>query len=671
MQAATVAQDRTVEAASDVSAERSPSPIVGGIVGALLGFGCGISAFLKAYYDLEVWGWIGLGLLAVVIALLIGGRRPNGVAFPLALGGLIALWLWSLLSMVWAESSDEALLVANRWLLYAAFFLVVAFIARRRWGGLALLGGVAAGGLVTVVYLTVNLLGPGASDLFSGQRLAAPLEYTNGMGTYLLVGAFWPSMALAERARPVPVAALAAGVASLTASLLLLTQSRGLAAAAVVSVVIVMAVLPGRVARGWLLVLVVAGLAASAPALLDIYQGGNGARADTSTVHHAAKIALIAAASVAAAWGGALLLIRPMANRDPAGVRYASRDPADAAHRIGAITLAGVLAAGLVVFASLSGRIAHEVSSQYNAFVHPGPSGGPAASTNRLISGAGTRYDYWRIAWEDFTAHPLDGVGAGNYEVSYFRKRVTEENVRQPHSVELQVLGETGIVGGLALLAFLIGVYLAGFQRRRLGRGGSIERAMVVAALGGFTAWLVHTSVDWMALMPGMTGMALCGAAVLTAYDGRTGGSRRLPLSFAAVGVVLIMLGAVFLARATIAQRLEVDGESRLASNPTQALHDAQRSLAFNGASVPARYLESAAYTRMGDYARSRGALFAALQQEPNNWLTWALLGDVAVRDRDFRTASVYYRHALVLNPRDPTVAAAAKDPRSALAQVR
>ena len=40
------------------------------------------------------------------------------------------------------------------------------------------------------------------------------------MGSYLLVGAFWPAVALAERTRSIPVAALAAGLASLTASLL-------------------------------------------------------------------------------------------------------------------------------------------------------------------------------------------------------------------------------------------------------------------------------------------------------------------------------------------------------------------------------------------------------------------------------------------------------------------
>ena len=660
MEVATVAQGRAVESASARPDRRVAPPVLGAVVAAILGFGCGISAFLQAYYDLEVWGWIGLGLLAVVIAFVVGVRRPRGLAFPLALAGLVGLWLWSLLSTVWAESSDQAMLVANRWLLYAAFFVVAAYLARQRWGALALLGGVAAGGAATLVYLIVELLGSGPAHLFILNRLADPLEYSNGMGSYLLVGAFWPAVALAERTRPIPVAALAAGLASLTASLLVLTQSRGVAAAAVVSVILVMAVVPGRVTRGWLLVLIGAALAAAASPLIDVYHGG-GPVPSTSTIHHAVTIALIAAASVAAAWGGALLILRQVVGP---GSEQTLR-------RMGVIGLSGLLVAGLIVLAILSGRIADDVSSQYNAFVHPGSREQQGGSTGRLISGAGYRYDFWRIAWDDFKAHPLNGVGGGNYDVSYFRKRATIESVRQPHSVELQVLAETGIVGGLALLAFAIGVYLGAYQRRGLARASPLGRAMIVASLGGFTAWFIDTSVDWMSLMPGMTGMALCGAAVLTASDGTLGESRRLRRPVAAAAVVLVVLGAVLLGRATVAERLKLDGEAHLASNPTGALHDAQRSLAFDGASVEARYLESAAYEQMGDYARSRGALIAAIEQEPSDWVTWGLLGDLAGRHGDFRTARFDYRRALALNPREPSIKAAVRNPRSTLDQAR
>jgi hypothetical protein len=660
MQAATAVEGGALTAESASPTERRIPRVASAALAALLGFGCGISAFMQTYYGVDVWGWIGLGLLAIVIAFVLGLPRPRGVAFPLALAGLVALWLWSLLSTVWAESSDQAMLVANRWLVYAAFFAVAAYLARDRWGALALLGGVAAGGAATLIYVAIELLGSGAAHLFILKRLADPLEYTNGMGAYLLVGAFWPAVAVAERARPIPVAAAAAGVASLAASLLLLTQSRGLAVAAIASAILVMAIVPGRVARGWLLVLVLAGLAAAASSLFTVYQA-DGNIPGASTVHHAAAIALIAAAGVAAAWAGGLLVVRAVERR------HSQRKPRD----FGTIALCGVLAAGLIVLATFSGRIADDVSRQYDTFVHPRPHGGPVASTSRLISGAGSRYDYWRIAWADFKAHPVGGVGAGNYDFSYFRNRTSVENIQQPHSVELQVLGETGVIGGLALLAFVIGVYLGAFGRRPLATVSSLGRAMIVVALGGFTAWFVQTSGDWMSLMPGMTGMALCCAAVLTASEGSAVAPRRLSRALVAAGVVLILFGAVFLGRATLAERLRLDAENHLANNPSQALHEAQDSLAFNGSSVQARYVESAAYERIGDHALSRGVLLSAIRQEPGNWLTWALLGDLAVRRRDFRMAGVAYRRARALNPRDPEVAAAARDPRSLVYQLR
>ena len=74
--------------------------------------------------------------------------------------------------------------------------------------------------------------------------------------------------------------------------------------------------------------------------------------------------------------------------------------------------------------------------------------GEPTAS--RLATGAGNRYDYWRVAVDAWREHPLTGVGAGGYDKPYFAHRTTAEDIRQPHSLPLQVLAELGIVGGAA-----------------------------------------------------------------------------------------------------------------------------------------------------------------------------------------------------------------------------
>jgi hypothetical protein len=629
-------------------------------VAGLLGFGCGISAFLQSYYDLAVWGWIGLGLLAALLVLFVGAGAPRRPAFWIAVGGLVALWAWALLSSTWGESSSQAILVANRWLVYAAFLAVASWLLRDRWAALALLGGVAAGGVAIVAHLAVELLGSGAPALFVGRRLADPIGYVNGLGTYVLVGAFWPAVAVAERARPIVLSALGAGMASLAASLLVLTQSRGVAAAAAVSIVVVLAAIPGRLPRAWLLVLVGGGLAAAAPTLLDVYSSTTALEPTRAAAQSAGEAALLVAAVVALLWGAGLSLFRAL--------------PESAARAVAGVGLGAILflaVAGVIALVVLSGRISDDVSRQYDAFVHPGqPAAGATASASRLTSGSGNRYDYWRIAWHDFTDHPVRGVGAGNWPVSYFLERTTSEDVRQPHSVELQALSELGIVGGLALLVFVVGVYVGLLRRRWPSRGDPTTRALTVAAAGAFTGWLVHTSVDWMALMPGLTGIALAGAAVLTG-DEAEGGARRRPLPWPALAVALLVIGigASFLVRQTLADRYRIDGQAQLASSPQQALRDANRALAYDSDLLAAWYLKAAAYARLGDYASSRATLLAATRREPHAWVTWALLGDLSVRGRDFAGARAAYGRAFELNPRNTELRTLAANPRVALRQ--
>ncbi len=135
--------------------------------------------------------------------------------------------------------------------------------------------------------------------------------------------------------------------------------------------------------------------------------------------------------------------------------------------------------------------------------------------SSRFTTGAGNRYDYWRVAVDQFADDPLKGVGAGNYDRTYFLERRTTEDIRQAHSIELQTLGELGLVGGILLAVFLVAIG-AGFARRaRAAKDDLRVRGLTVAAGGTFAVWLVHTSVDWLHLIPGLTGIALCSAAVL------------------------------------------------------------------------------------------------------------------------------------------------------------
>ena len=118
------------------------------------------------------------------------------------------------------------------------------------------------------------------------------------------------------------------------------------------------------------------------------------------------------------------------------------------------------------------------------------------------------------------------GVGAGNYARPYFRRRATTEDIDQPHSVELQVLSELGLVGLLLLACLIGGVAWGAVRARRRIRGSELRLAIATCGIGMFTAWLLQASVDWMHLLPGLTAIALAGAAVLLWPRASPGGER-------------------------------------------------------------------------------------------------------------------------------------------------
>jgi tetratricopeptide (TPR) repeat protein len=444
--------------------------------------------------------------------------------------------------------------------------------------------------------------------------------------------------------------------------------------------------LPGRSRRlpGLLLVGVGVGLARAPLLAVYHYAGAGGVPARVG--HAAGRAALLAALGVGIAWAVVVVLESRVTAADPGR--------AGRLRRAGSAVLA-VLLLGAVIGAGASApRIEHTVSSQWRAFTHLSENG-DANSTiqqpgqSRLLSGGGYRYDYWRIAWNAWRADPVIGIGAGNYDRVYFARRATPEDIRQPHSIELQALSELGLVGGALLLALVVGA-VAGVRRMRAEALASPRTlGLLVAALGVSVSWFAQTSVDWMHLRPGVTAVALAAIAVLvsgrsqpdgggSAVHPRTGtarvplGRRRRGGRTADVFGGAVVAGALVLAGASLSRQGLADlyrsrAQSDLAANPRGALREANRSLSFDPDAVASYYAKAAALARFDDAAAARDALRAALGQEPHNFVTWTLLGDIAVRQGRLRAAQADYVRALALNPRDSSLAALAANPRAAV----
>jgi UDP-GlcNAc:undecaprenyl-phosphate GlcNAc-1-phosphate transferase len=637
--------------------QRSPS-LVEGLVLVFITTVCGLSPALFGFYKLSVWGPIALVVLAVLLGLTIARPASPRPTALVAIGGLVFLWLWALASVGWSESADQALLDANRWMLYAAVFTVLVLLLRDDRLGRLLMAAATAAVVAFGLYLCARLLLPDSGEMFLNRRLNDPLGYVNGQAGYLLL-ALWPLVAAAERTRSHLLSGAAVSAAVLLAGLALLGQTRAVVPAVIVSAVVLVAVLPGRGARLWALVAIAAGVGLAAGPLLAVYDSATGSQQPDEGTIRAGVLALIGAAVLAGGiWAAARYAAGHAVSRSPQRARMAS---------VVALAAVGLVVAvgGFVAVGNPVDRARTEVRAFKNL-----DSGSAAESRTRFTSGGGNRYDYWRVAANQFKDHPLKGIGAGNYDRTYFLERRTVEDVRQAHSLPLQVLGDLGLVGGVGLLLF-VGAVLAGFARRARAAARGSERDLTLAVAGGgmFLVWLVHTSVDWLHLIPGVTGIALCGAAVLVAPWSRVdAGARRSPVRLA-VGVtcaLVVLAGAVLVGRATLADKYRSESQEIVASDPGKALGRAADSLSLNDEALPAYYARAAAYARVNDYDRARGALLEATRREPHDFVTWGLLGDLALRRGNLDQAKRAYARASQLNPRDTGLKQAARDPRAA-----
>ena len=617
-----------------------------GITAAVVTAAISVSALAGGLYDFSRWGLLAGVLLAVLVGMVISGQvRSFGPLTP-ALVALVALAGWAAASMLWADSAGRAWTESNRLVLYAAALAVVAGALRTRRDVRAALAIVAVVIAAAALWTAVALLA-GDAGAFLDHRLNSPIGYINGTAGLFLMG-LWPLLAVAERCDEPRLSGAAAALAVVELNLLVLTQSRAIVPALLLTVLLALVAFPGRVRRLWALLAVAAGAAAAAPWTLAVYADRVALRPSAVPEHLAAAAALatlVAALAIGALWAGVTLL-----RRRPHG------QPAERAATAAAILAIAAIALTLVV--ATGDPVAH-VKREWHAFTTLQVDD---TARTRFTGAGGFRYDLWRVALEDFQHHPARGVGAGSYGLSYYQQRRQQENVRQPHSLPLQFLAELGIVGGLLLLAAAVVAAYALLRRRRDDVG------VAIAGTGMVLAWAVQTSVDWLYNLPGLTCIAIVALAAACADTSRTrpvagSASRALLIAIA----ILVAVAAASLGRQYAAQSYASSAEKSLAADPAAALRSTANSLALNPHAVETYYTRAAAFSRFDEYARARDVLVKASAQEPLNFVPWALQGDLAVRRGDLAAARKAYRTALRLNPREPGLAELAADPRLAL----
>jgi hypothetical protein len=613
----------------------------------------------QAGYPVTHWapgGLIVFALLAIALWSVPLGLRDVPTAVRIALGCLAAYTALSFLSILWASVPGDAWEGADRTLLYLFVFALFA-LWRGHGGSAALLLGawtLAMIGLAAFVILHIDAASS-LGSLFSEGRLKYPSGYVNASAAQWLM-AFWPAVLLARSERlPWALRGVLAGGAMLLAEVALLSQSRGSIYATALMLVLVFALLPGRVRTFVVLVPLAAGIGTAAPAILRVGDHLRNGEVTTTTVHSAIATAIAAAIAVGliVALGAAIETRRTFSDTSHARIRSA----------VGAIAIATLVAAvagGLVAAGDPVARIRHG----WDTF--KSPRGYAAnASGNRLTSGLGSqRYDFYRVALDEFAAHPLAGIGADNFQQQYLVHGRSEETPHYPHSVELRTLAQTGVTG--ALLA-LIGLGAALVAAARGLRGGDpLGRAVVAAALGGFAYWSVHGSIDWFWEFAGLgaPAFALLGIACALSpraatgspltpegVSGRRPALRRLGIGVGALAAVAVALslGAPWLSQ------LQVQSAARVWTRAPQAayarLNDAAR---LNPLSDEAYLVAGSIALRLGDLARADHEFALALGRTSGDAYATLERGAIASTEDKPHQALELLERAARLNPRDP-----------------
>jgi tetratricopeptide (TPR) repeat protein len=329
---------------------------------------------------------------------------------------------------------------------------------------------------------------------------------------------------------------------------------------------------------------------------------------------------------------------------------------------------------------------------------------GANGSGNRLTSGLGSnRYDFYRVALDEFVAHPLVGIGADNFQQQYLVHGRSEETPRYPHSVELRTLSQTGLVGALLALVGLGAALLAGWHALRR-RSDPLGQAVAAAALAGFAYWLVHGSFDWFWEFAGLGAPAFAMLGIACALAPRrgvaeavyAGGPAALSVSSNAqprdtlrsaetasagagrsrwrgprlgrLGIAACAIVALAAAASLVApwlSQLEVESAARIWPRAPAAaysrLNDAAR---LNPLSDEPYLVAGSIALRFGDLSRADHEFALALRRTPGDAYATLERGAIASARGDRSRALALLGRAVRLNPRDPLT-------RQVLAQVR
>lgn len=607
-----------------------------------------------------------------------GGLRVAAPSLAWVGAGLLgAFAVWSAVSLAWSVAPDDTWIEVNRYVTYTVVLLlaIVFGASARRPLERALQGFLALALLITLYALGQKLLPwvhvPGLIDLDqtgSVARLQQPFGYWNALALFLVMALPLALSLCIDRTRSARTRIAGALALELMFVTIGFTYSRGAVVALVVGIGVALALGGGRL-RG-LLWLALAALASLVPLLVGLLspkfnRAGVGLQARSLA-------GIILLVIVVASLAGLTRVARRVLAREPA-VRMTPQS----ARRI-ARTLLGALGL-LIVLGLVAVSVSHRglpgtISHVWHDFTTG--KGVNDTNPNNLVSAdSGNRWIWWKEAVGAFGARPLGGWGAGSFPVVHLLYRTNDLGTRQPHSVPLQYLAETGIVGAVLALGAFVLLLAAGVRdvrRRAPGR----ERMIAAALLGAAAAYAIHACYDWDSDIPGVTLPALAFLGVLAgAARGRFTQRRRprglgvlprelpaggsagglLRLAGAALSAIVMCAFAVSAALPSLAGGDASNAAVAAAAGTPRALRHATALATLAGRLDPfsdaGLKVEASLALREGDTSAARADLLGALRRDPSDPQAWASLALVDLTAHDPQAAIDATHEAVALDP--------------------
>lgn len=622
------------------------------------------------YFD-RVWMPGAVVILAIAAAAVFALRGEIAVpdrAAKLALVAFGAYVAWSFASILWAGSPGDALEGSQRALLYLSIFTLFVLLP---WSARSVLMAITAVVSILTIFAIVTLARMAAhaplDDLFISGRLLAPLGYTNATAALWTFGAAPALMLATNRALPGWLRpALLAG-AVLMFGLAILSQSRGWLFTLPVVALGVIVLSPDRLKLGLYAVPVVGGLALALGNLLEINTVGGGQNPDTVGPVLRPVIDTAVTSLTLAATGALIVGIAFVAAEARLGERLTLAPRVRRVLSLAVLVIAIAGSTGAVLVATNG----HPVAKARTAWADfKDIEADPGGSANRFTSLGSTRYDFWRVALDAWSDHPIGGLGQDNFLDTYAtRRRSSFEEPRWVHSLPLRLLAHTGIVGAALFAAFLLA---AAWAARRVWRRRPdvATRAALGAALMPAVVWLAHGSVEWLWEYPALSGaaLALAGAVVALDRDASTAlaaepgddappvRSERTRRAITTGAIAVVVAGAIVFVPTFVADRETQAAAREGPRNPAGAYDKLDLARTLNPLRTTPWLIEARIAQGHGDLRRAELAYRHAADRDRLAWFAYFSLGLIASERKDLPDARRLLRVASARNPRDPVI---------------